>query len=112
VRETDTVARLGGDEFVVVLGELDTDADTSIAQTRSIAEKILKQLSTPYQFTLQEADGTQRSIEHRCTASIGVTHLSCDNTKAEDILKNADIAMYRAKNGGRNQICFLDRQPE
>lgn len=112
VRETDTVARLGGDEFVVVLSELDSDPAVALAQTRSVAEKILNQLSVPYQLTLQDTDGTQRVIEHRCTASIGVTRLSSVDCKTEDMLKNADIAMYRAKDGGRNQICFLDSHTE
>ena len=106
VREADTVARLGGDEFVVVLGELDTDEDASVEQASLIAQKILHTLSEPHVMTIRRQHGSDITIEHSSTASIGAVLLSCDDVGTEDILKNADIAMYRAKDRGRNQLCF------
>lgn len=111
VREADTVARLGGDEFVVMLSELDADQAASIAQTRLIAEKILRILAEPYVLPTKKAGGGENTIEHRCTASIGVVLLPCSDAHADDILKYADTAMYRAKEGGRNRINFFD-QPQ
>jgi diguanylate cyclase (GGDEF)-like protein/PAS domain S-box-containing protein len=107
VRETDTVARLGGDEFVVVLSELDKDESASIEQVKLIGQKILYTLSEPYAMPSREAAGPNGDIEHLSTASIGAILLTPDNSSAEDILVNADIAMYRAKDRGGNRLNFF-----
>ena len=106
VRETDTVARFGGDEFVVVLGELDVDLDKSLIDAGVIAEKIRITLAQPY--VLEKCSNSKPSqlITHRCTASIGVILFLNHEQSEEDVLKLADIAMYRAKDRGRDGIYF------
>ncbi len=106
VREADTVARFGGDEFVVMLSELDEDKAESAAQAGIVAEKIRAALAEPYLLKLKHEGET--AVEHHCTASIGVALFIDHEASPEDVLKYADIAMYRAKEGGRNSVCFYD----
>jgi diguanylate cyclase (GGDEF)-like protein/PAS domain S-box-containing protein len=108
VRAVDTVSRFGGDEFVVLLGELETDHGHSLAQARAIAEKIRVSLSLPYQLTAATEGPSSPVIEHRCTASIGVKVFAHGTASQDEILKGADAAMYRAKDGGRNTIRFAE----
>ncbi len=108
VREVDTVARFGGDEFVVILSELDKDKSKSIAETNIIAEKILSLLAEPYLLKTQQEDETVSVVEHRCTSSIGVVIFINHEATAKDLLKWADMAMYEAKNDGRNTIRFFE----
>lgn len=113
VREVDTVARFGGDEFVVVLNEMAIDKAGAIAEAGIVAEKIRLALEQPYVLTVQQAEKAI-SIEHNCTSSIGVVAFSDNEYSAEDIIKHADLAMYQAKNQGRNRVRFFDpdiRQP-
>jgi diguanylate cyclase (GGDEF)-like protein/PAS domain S-box-containing protein len=108
VREMDTVARFGGDEFVVLLGALDADKAESMSQARRVAEKIRLILAEPYLLTIRQEAKADQTVEHQCTASIGVT-LFLDHEASEDeILNCADAAMYRAKEAGRNLIRFYD----
>lgn len=93
VRESDTVARLGGDEFTVILPEV---SDTS--NIERVAQCILKALSEPFHMVDEVA---------YISASIGVTLCPDDATNVEDMLKNADQAMYVAKNLGRNQSSYF-----
>ncbi|WP_435626262.1 EAL domain-containing protein [Candidatus Ferrigenium straubiae] len=93
VRETDTVARLGGDEFTVILAELE---DTGSVER--IAENILQNLAKPFRLEDEMA---------YVSASIGITLHPNDAFEAEDLLKNADQAMYAAKNGGRNRFSYF-----
>jgi len=99
IRECDTVARLGGDEFMVMLCDLSEHALEAATQTESTGEKILATLDQNYQL------GT---YSHHCTASIGVTLFEDQQQNPEELLKQADIAMYQAKNAGRNALCFFD----
>ena len=99
VREQDTVARLGGDEFVVVLQNLSSDAPEAAAQARTLGELILAQLRPPYELA---------GHEHHFTASIGVTLLNHQRDSVDEVLKQADMAMYRAKDAGRNTLRFFD----
>lgn len=108
VREMDTVARFGGDEFVVVLSELKEDQAESAAQARIVAEKIRTTLDEPYVLKFLHEEKTETTVEHHCTASIGVVLFVNHEAKAEDVLKWADSAMYQAKEAGRNQIRFHD----
>ena len=89
VRESDTVARLGGDEFTVVLSQL---ANASHAE--NIAQKIIKRLSEP--FTLND------EVAH-ISASLGITLYPVDALDIDSMMRNADQAMYVAKNNGRNR---------
>lgn len=107
VREVDTVARLGGDEFVVALCGLSSDGALSREQAAIIAEKIQAALRHPYLLTLHREVQDDSTIEHQCSASIGVA-LFAGETNQDGILKRADSAMYRAKKAGRNSIRFCD----
>ena len=99
VREGDTVARLGGDEFVIVLEGLSTNPEEAATQTRSVGEKILFVLNLPY--LLGES-------EYHSSASLGAT-LFCGHEEAiDDLLKHADLAMYKSKETGRNSLRFFD----
>jgi diguanylate cyclase (GGDEF)-like protein len=108
VRETDTVTRFGGDEFVVMLSELDADKDRSIAQAGIVAEKIRVTLTEPYALTIQPDGDTNTTVEHRCTSSIGMVVFINHEASPEDIIKWADMAMYQAKEAGRNLIRLYD----
>ncbi|MBI5626843.1 MAG: diguanylate cyclase [Nitrosomonadales bacterium] len=111
VRAVDTVARFGGDEFVVILGELDICESGSAAQANIVAEKIRASLAEPYFLSLQKKEKTKHiTVEHRCTSSIGVTLFAEHQESHETLLKEADMAMYQAKNNGRNQISFLNKE--
>jgi len=106
VREADTVARIGGDEFVVLLGELDADKAESTAQAGIVAEKIRSTLAEPYLLAVQQESGAETTVEHHCTSSIGVVLFINHQGSPEDILKWADMAMYQAKERGRNRVHF------
>ena len=109
VREMDTVARFGGDEFVVMVSELNADGQESATQAGIIAEKIRCTLSAPYRLTIRQEGESDISIEHRCTASIGVALFIDHDSKPDDILRWADTAMYQAKEAGRNLIRFYEK---
>ena len=94
LREEDTVARLGGDEFVVLLPEVGDDQDAAGTHASMIADDIRKMFATA--FVVQEQ-------EIHLTISIGVALFPTD-VSAEDLLKFADVAMYRAKNEGRDSV--------
>jgi diguanylate cyclase (GGDEF)-like protein/PAS domain S-box-containing protein len=93
VRGTDTVSRLGGDEFTVIISELHNSADMA-----RIAQDILTKMSAP--FTLGD------DIAH-ISASIGITTYPDDGNSAEILMKNADQAMYAAKQQGRNRFNYF-----
>jgi diguanylate cyclase (GGDEF)-like protein len=99
VRESDSVARLGGDEFVVLLEGLSTSDVEAAAQAKTVAEKIRALLNQPYQLG---------SHEHHGSCSIGVTLFKDAEQGTEELLKQADIAMYQSKNAGRNTLSFFD----
>ena len=106
VREVDTVARFGGDEFVVMLSELDVEKDESAEQVGTVAEKIRATLAEPYFLTFKQEGDAEITIVHHCTSSIGVALFINHEAGPEDVLKWADIAMYQAKEGGRNRVHF------
>jgi diguanylate cyclase (GGDEF)-like protein/PAS domain S-box-containing protein len=99
VREGDTVARLGGDEFVAMLEGLSENHEEAAARTETVGEKILASLNQPYLLA---------GYEIRSTPSIGVTLFCGRQTSIDDMLKQADLAMYQAKSAGRNTLCFFD----
>jgi diguanylate cyclase (GGDEF)-like protein/PAS domain S-box-containing protein len=109
VRETDTVARMGGDEFVVVLTQLYIDQETSKHQAMQVAEKIRRELEKPYVLDKVDIAGVTSKIEHHCSASIGLTLFKGEKNPMSDILRHADSAMYEAKNNGRNQVQYYDK---
>jgi diguanylate cyclase (GGDEF)-like protein/PAS domain S-box-containing protein len=107
VRAEDTVARLGGDEFVVMIERLNEDRSTSTMNAGMVAEKLVAALADPYPLKRPRPDGGVDEVMHRCTASIGVAIFNHEST-GEDVLKQADTAMYRSKTAGRNRISFFD----
>jgi diguanylate cyclase (GGDEF)-like protein/PAS domain S-box-containing protein len=111
VRAVDTVARFGGDEFVVIVSEMGLDAAVARNEVGSVASKILARLSEPYELAVQRDGRTESSVAHRCSASIGVALFKGNGTKADDVLKWADAAMYLAKDAGRAAIRLHDGSP-
>jgi diguanylate cyclase (GGDEF)-like protein len=101
VREADTVARLGGDEFVVMLEDLDSDINVAARQSEVVSEKIIRNLNQPY--FLADA-------QHHSTPSIGVALFSLQETTVDEVMKRADMAMYQAKDAGRNTVQFFDAE--
>lgn len=95
IRASDTVARLGGDEFVVMLNELSGEQASAFASAQLVADKILAKLNDPYLFDQQIFFSTP---------SIGLTFFAGPPSTVQDILKQADDAMYKAKASGRNCI--------
>ncbi|MEY3884793.1 MAG: hypothetical protein RIS87_568, partial [Pseudomonadota bacterium] len=110
VRKIDTVARLGGDEFVVMLNELDVDFLTAKMQATVVAEKVRAALSVPYIFNLADNGVAETTVEHLSTASIGVMLFNGSEYSQDQIIKCADVAMYEAKQNGRNQIRFYTQK--
>lgn len=108
VRNIDTVARYGGDEFVVILGELDANREAAIAQVGAVAEKIRIKLTEPYVLKVTRLGNPDITVEHHCTASIGIAMAINHEMSQDDIVKHADAAMYKAKDSGRNAIRFYE----
>ena len=106
VREVDTVARLGGDEFVVMIGELDADKNQSTEQAANVAEKIRASLAAPYRLAVVQSGEQEKTVEHHCSASIGVVLFINHEASQTDLMKWADAAMYQAKDAGRNGVQF------
>ncbi len=99
LRMGDTVARLGGDEFVVILKDLSPEPSQAAAEAELVGKKILAALSQPYRLDTQECIST---------CSIGVTLLNHPASTIDELMKQADIAMYQAKKTGRNCLRFFD----
>lgn len=108
VRGVDTVARFGGDEFVVVLHELNEDAIVATRQALQVAEKIRLALAAPYYLSVTMNSQSPQIVQHQCATSIGLSLISPQQSCEEMLLKQADSAMYRAKQCGRNQVCVHD----
>lgn len=99
VREGDTISRLGGDEFIVMLEDLSDREAEAATQAKIVGEKILKVLNQPY---------TMAGRVHHSTPSIGATLFAGSGNSVDELLKQADIAMYQAKTAGRNTLRFFD----
>jgi predicted signal transduction protein with EAL and GGDEF domain len=95
------VARLGGDEFLIILEVLSKDSLTAAAQTKAVCEKILTALNQPHKL--------EKHVYHG-SASIGATLFDGQQTSIEELMKQADIAMYQAKKAGRDIMRFFDVQ--
>ncbi len=99
VRHSDGLARLGGDEFVVVLDDLASSLHGAATEAERVVAKILAVLGQPYQLD---------SFAFKNTASIGITLFDGTAVSIETLLKQADLAMYSAKEEGRNGARFFD----
>jgi diguanylate cyclase (GGDEF)-like protein/PAS domain S-box-containing protein len=100
LRQEDTVSRLGGDEYVVMLERLGQSERSAATQAEGTAEKIRFALSLPYVLGGSEA-------EYFSTTSIGLTLFRGQDDSAEVLLKQADVALYQAKDAGRNVVRFF-----
>ncbi|MFZ2301568.1 MAG: EAL domain-containing protein [Gallionella sp.] len=99
VREMDTVARLGGDEFVVLIEGVSNDQEEASYKVGLVAEKIRESLARPYHLN---------GHEHQSSPSIGVSLYRGNDESADELLQHADMAMYQAKDAGRNAVRFFD----
>lgn len=100
VRRVDTVSRLGGDEFVVVLDGLHRDLVQAEKQARIVCEKIVSAFEKPFNLS---------HYQHYTSPSIGVALFDYDApSQADELLRRADMAMYKAKEAGRNGYQFFD----
>ncbi|MDD2914768.1 MAG: EAL domain-containing protein [Gallionella sp.] len=99
VREGDTLSRFGGDEFVLLLEGLSEESGQAAVQARGVGEKVLDALSQPYLL-----DGN----EFHSSSSMGITLFINHNDNLDELLKQADTAMYQAKKSGRNTLRFFD----
>jgi diguanylate cyclase (GGDEF)-like protein len=99
VRECDTIARLGGDEFVILLINLNQDAERAVAEAGMVARKVLTIVNQSYLL------GT---LEYSGSVSIGSTLFGEKKSTVEELLKQADIAMYQAKKDGRGVFRMFD----
>lgn len=103
IREGESVARLGGDEFVVLLTGLGSEEKNAAALCEAIGKNILSLLNEPY-----ELDG----IPYQSTASMGITLFNSDSVSEDELMKQADLAMYKSKEIGRNSLSFFDPKME
>lgn len=99
VRDCDSIARFGGDEFVVLLEDLSANENEAVVQAGAIAEKIRDSLSQTYQIA---------DYVHESSSSIGVVLFNGSGVEVENLFKRADLAMYEAKEGGRNMVRFFE----
>lgn len=95
VREADTVARLGGDEFVIMVENLGQNEEDSLKMAQEISAKIFKALSAPYNLN---------GLEHVSTPSIGISLFDGHGISTDEVLQQADMAMYEIKRQGQGGI--------
>lgn len=107
LRQVDTVARFGGDEFVAIVSELDTDPGVSAQAAAAVAEKIRASLAQPYLLSLTQGGQPTPTLEHHCSVSMGVVMFINHDSTPSDLMKQADTAMYHAKDAGRNQFLLV-----
>jgi len=99
VEAGDLVARIGGDEFVVCIEDAgDTEAEAA-ARANNTAETVLRELARPHLIGM---------VEHHASASVGIVVFDGNEPRVDEVLKRADIAMYRAKAAGRNALAVFD----
>ena len=99
LRDGDTLGRLGGDEFIVLLEGISDDVEAAALEAEKLALRIKYVINQPY---------TLLGYEYTCSPSIGVTLFLGNEQDKDSLLKYADIAMYQAKQAGRNAVCFYD----
>lgn len=99
VRRVDTVARMGGDEFVIVLSDLGHDLAAATIRASEVAEKLRSELGAPYCFN---------DLSVGSSPSMGLVMFNDFAVPKDELLKRADMALYRAKAQGRNRVCLFD----
>ncbi len=105
VRQEDTVSRLGGDEYVVILQDIGMHAEAATHQALQVAEKIRFALSQPYPLCGDAMPGN--AIPYATSVSIGVRLFQGHQEAVETLLKQVDVALYQAKDAGRNQVVLF-----
>jgi len=103
VRSGDTVARMGSDEFIVLVVDLALKEQEAATIVETIGDKILASLREPFQLG---------SLSHFTSASVGLTLFTGEDASAEELLKQADLALYKSKDKGRDGCRFFDPQME
>lgn len=96
LRGNELFARLGGDEFAIILNDIEFIAHSSL-----VAQRVLKVLEKPFEISTTNV---------KTGASIGISVFPENGKNSEDLFKRADIAMYRAKKNGKNQLCFYQKE--
>ncbi len=99
LRAEDTVARIGGDEFVLLINELGQDVEAAARAAMAVAEKVRASLDRPHLID---------NFSYTSTGSIGISLFPKAGQRIDDLLREADTAMYRAKGSGRNRIAFFE----
>ncbi|WIT13938.1 EAL domain-containing protein [Paucibacter sediminis] len=99
VRKSDTVARLGGDEFVVILDDLGADLEIATSRCGDLGEKVREALAQPHLLNGQKVSAPP---------SIGIVLFRSLDDQPDELLKQADMALYKAKSDGRNCLRFFD----
>jgi diguanylate cyclase (GGDEF)-like protein len=99
VRQTDTVARLSGDEFVVFVADIGQKEEEAATVAEGLGKKILAAINQPFYLA---------NLSHLSSASAGLTLFNGNSASAEEVLRQADLAMYKSKEGGRNACRFFD----
>ena len=107
MRKGDTVSRMGGDEFVVIIEGLD-ETILLEKQVETVAKKIITHLSEPYLLTHESNTDKPKAIQYQCSCSIGIALFSEQAITVDELIKQADTAMYSAKAAGRNTLRFFD----
>ena len=101
VNAEDTVARFGGDEFVLLLQDVSDNSDEAVKKVALISRQVLTTIRAPIVIN---------GVTCNCTASVGVALFGRQGITPEELLKQADLAMYQAKDAGRNTVRFFDPQ--
>lgn len=101
VHAEDTVARFGGDEYVLLLQDISDNSDDAVKKVAQISRQVLHAIQAPVVIN---------GVTCHCTASVGVALFGGQGITPEELLKQADLAMYQAKDAGRNTVRFFDPQ--
>jgi diguanylate cyclase (GGDEF)-like protein/PAS domain S-box-containing protein len=102
MREEDTIARHGDDDFAVLIEHIGDTEDEAIAHAEHVARKVQRGLDAPYSLGVGEDE------RHFVTLSIGISLFHDGESSLDTLLKQAEVALYRAKRDGRNTVCFFN----
>ncbi len=98
IRESDTVGRQGGDEFILLLNNLSPDISEAAIMALHLSEKLQTEMAVPFDLN---------GLEYHCKISMGIALIE-NGANVDELLQHADIALYQAKEAGRNTLRFFD----
>jgi len=98
------LARLGGDEFVIMLTGLPRQEDQALEQAMAVAERMHHLMLRPYRLHVALAPGASKELAYHCSGSVGVSLFGTQPEPVVEVMKRADVAMYQAKQAGRNAV--------